>query len=285
MTLTVNGKKIDDSLIKQEAERLRPAYEKTFANMPPDQREAQLLDWSRENVIETTLLNQHAEKYGQPVKPAEIQAAFDQLKKDYGGKENLHKQLGTTDDGKIKQTLELQIKVQQLLTDLCKNIPSPSKEDISNFYSQNKQQFQSPEKIRVSHIVKHIDFQTDENSARNTIKKAQQELKNGATFEALVEKYSDCPENGGDLGYIPKRQMVEEFDDVVFNLAPGQISDTFRTRFGFHLAKVYDRKPADLKSLDQVADHIKNQLKDQTQKDAVDEFVDRLKAAAKIEKT
>ena len=285
MTLTVNGKKIDDPLIKQEAERLRPAYEKTFAHMPPDQREAQLLDWSRENVIERTLLNQYAEKYGQPVKPAEIQAAFDQLKKDYGGKENLHKQLGMTNENQIKQTLELQIKTRRLLTDLCKNIPSPSKEDISNFYNQNKQQFQSPEKIRVSHIVKHIDFQTDENSARNTIKKAQQELKNGATFEALVEKYSDCPENGGDLGYISNRQMVEEFDDVVFNLAPGQVSDTFRTRFGFHLAKVYDRKPADLKSLQQVADHIKNQLKDQTQKDAVDEFVDQLKAAAKIEKT
>ena len=285
MALTVNGKKIDDSLVKQEAERLRPAYEKTFAHMPPDQREAQLLDWSRENVIETTLLNQYAENYGKPIDPGEIQAAFDRLKKDYGGSENLHKQLGTTNDGKIKQNLELNIKVQQLLTDLCKDLPLPSKEDISNFYNQNKEQFKSPEKIRVSHIVKHINFQTDENSARNTIKKAQQELKNGATFEALVEKYSDCPENGGDLGYISKRQMVEEFDDVVFNLAPGQISDIFRTRFGFHLAKVYDRKPADLKSLDQVADHIKNQLKDQTQKETVDEFVDRLKAAAKIEET
>ena len=79
--------------------------------------------------------------------------------------------------------------------------------------------------------------------------------------------------------------MVEEFDDVVFNLAPGQISDIFRTRFGFHLAKVYDRKPAALKSLQQVTDHIKSHLKDQIQKDAVDEFVDRLKAAAKIEET
>ena len=50
--------------------------------------------------------------------------------------------------------------------------------------------------------------------------------------------------------------MVEEFNDVVFNLGIGQISDIFRTRFGYHIAKVYDRKPAAIPPLTKVRDGI-----------------------------
>jgi len=100
---------------------------------------------------------------------------------------------------------------------------------------------------------------------------------------SLAEKYSDCPENGGDLGYITKGQMVEEFDDVVFNLGVGQVSDVFRTRFGFHIAKVYDRKPAVVRSMEEVKEIAVNALKEQMRREAVDEFVDGLKNEAGIE--
>ena len=47
MALIVNGEKIEDSAIQQEAERLRPDYERVFADQETEEREAQLLDWSR----------------------------------------------------------------------------------------------------------------------------------------------------------------------------------------------------------------------------------------------
>jgi len=135
----------------------------------------------------------------------------------------------------------------------------------------------------VAHIVKHINWQTDKATAYNIIRKAQDELTKGAVFETLVTKYSDCPENGGDLGYITRGQMVEEFEDVVFNLGLGEVSGLFRTRFGFHIAKLYDRKPSVLCALEEVRDDIVNKLREQMQRNAADEFVDRLKSKAKIE--
>ncbi|GAG62614.1 unnamed protein product [marine sediment metagenome] len=70
MTLIVNGEKIEDSIIQQEAERLRPSYEQAFKDMDPKEREAQLLDWSRENVIERVLINQEAKKNDDPIPEA-----------------------------------------------------------------------------------------------------------------------------------------------------------------------------------------------------------------------
>ena len=99
----------------------------------------------------------------------------------------------------------------------------------------------------------------------------------------LVDKYTDCADNGGDLGFIMKGQMVEEFEDVVFNLGIGQSSDIFRTRFGFHIAKVYAREPEGVAGLEDVKDRITETLEEQTRGKAIDDFVDSLRDKAKIE--
>ena len=283
MTLIVNGEKIEDWQVQQEVERLRPSYEKTFADMPDKERQAQLLDWSRENVIEKVLINQQAQNHSEQIPKAEVETAFNEIKNNCGGSEQLHKEFGTNDEKTIKKHIELYLKVERMLQEIYKDVPEPSQDDILKFYEKNKEQFKSAEQVRVGHIVKHINWSTDEAAAYNGIRKAQNELKKGAVFETLITKYSDCPENGGDLGYITRGQMVEEFEDVVFNLGVNDVSSLFRTRFGFHIAKLYDRKPPVLCALEEVRDDIVNKLREQMQRNAVDEFVDRLKSKAKIE--
>ena len=278
MTLIVNGQKIEEETIQREFERLKPHYEQAFKDQSPKEQKAQLLDWAKENVIEMVLIRQEANTKGAPIPKEELDSIFAKMKEQYADSEQFYKDFETEDDAKIKETIEMQIKVEQKLEDIAKDLPQPSKKDIDKFYDQNKEQLQSPEQIRVSHIVKHINWQTDETAAENITKKALDELKKGAVFETLVEKYSDCPENGGDLGYITRGQMVEEFEDVVFNLGAGQASDVFRTRFGFHIAKLYDRKPPALPELKEVKD-----LKEQAKSKAIDEFIDKLKGKAKIE--
>jgi len=283
MTLVVNGEKIDDSAIQQEVERLRPDYERVFAEQDPVEKEAQLLDWSKENVIERVLINQHAKNCAPAMPAAQIQSAFEKIRRKCGTDELLHKEFGTNDERQIKEHIELHLKVERMLKKLYEDLPEPTEDETLKFYNENKEQFKSPEQIRVAHIVKHINGQTGEGAAYSTIQTAQNELKNGAIFETLVAKYSDCPQNGGDLGYIAKGQMVEEFEDVAFNLAVNRASDVFRTRFGFHIAKLYDRKPQVLRPLEQVKDSITEELKKQMQEKAIDDFVDRLKVDAKIE--
>ena len=283
MTLFVNGEKIEESEIKREFERLSPHYEQVFKDQDPKQQKSQLLDWSKENVIEMVLIKQEAKKNADPIPEAELESVLAKIKEQYADQEQFYKDFETKDDEKIKETLEMQIKVERRLEEVHKDIPEPSKQDVSQYYEDNKEQLKSPEQIRVAHIVKHISWQTDEEAAQNIIRQAHDELKKGAVFETLAQKYSDCPENGGDLGYITRGQMVEEFEDVVFNMGPGQTSGIFRTRFGFHIAKVYDRKPPVIPDLKEVKDRIVDALKEQAKSKAIDGFIDKLKSKAKIE--
>ena len=92
--------------------------------------------------------------------------------------------------------------------------------------------------VSASHIVKNIDGVTSELEARREIEAALEELESGKPFKDVVDKYSDCKSNGGDLGRFQRGVMVDEFDNVVFALKPGERSEIFRSPFGFHIAEV-----------------------------------------------
>ena len=283
MTIIVNGEKIEESAIKQEIERLRPDYERVFSDQDPKEREAQLFDWSKENVIERVLINQEAKKNGGKIPEEEIESALTRLKEQYTDPKELYKALDVKDDTGVKEQIEMQMRVEQTLSEVCKDLPDPPQSDIKEYYKNNTEQFKTSESARVAHIVKYVNWQTDEETAYNAIKEAHDELKNGAAFEVVVDKHTDCADNGGDLGYVTRGQMVEEVEGVVFNLGAGDVSDIFRTRFGFHIAKVYDRKPAAVAELKEVKDQIVSTLQEQMRSKAIDEFIDSLKEEAKIE--
>jgi parvulin-like peptidyl-prolyl isomerase len=283
MAIIVNGQRIEDQEIREEAERLRPSYEQVFADQEAGARDAQLMDWSRENVIERVLLRQDAKSSGPEIAPAEVEAAFAGLKERYEKPEDLHKEFGVDSDEKVKEMIELQMKVEHKINEIYAKAPEPTEAEIAEYYEQNKERFASGEQIHVAHIVKYVNWQTDEATAHETITQAHNEIAGGAAFEAVVNKYTDCGDTGGDLGYVTRGQLVEEFEDVVFNLSPGQVSDVFRTRFGFHIAKLYDRRPPAVPPLKEVKDQLVEQVTEQKREHALGEYLDTLRNKATVE--
>ena len=174
MTLTVNGEKIEDSAIKQEAERLRPDYERVFSDQDPKEREAQLLDWSKENVIERVLINQEAKKSEEKIPADQLDSALAKIKEQYTDPKELYKALGVEDDAGIKDQIEMQMRVEQRLSEVCKDLPDPPQADIQEHYEKNAEQFKTGESARVAHIVKYVNWQTDEETAYNAIKEAHE---------------------------------------------------------------------------------------------------------------
>ncbi len=283
MTLIVNGEKIKDTVITDEFERLKPEYQQVFCDQTPEEQKTQLADWSRENVIERVLICQEAKNNGPDIPVEEVDSALAEMKEQYEQQGRELKDPSPDEEKQLRENIELQLKIKYLTENICKAIDPPTDKAIRAFYEENKPQLQTEEQIRVAHIVKHIDGRTDEAAARQAIEKVHAEIKTGASFETLAAKYSDCPDQGGDLGYITRGKMVEEFEDVVFNLGTGQTSGIFQTRFGFHIARLYDRKPSTTAKLEDVKDQIAEKLTQDTQSKAIEDFVDQLKTNAKIE--
>jgi len=274
----VNGELIDDSVIREQASVLRPRFEPMLDGMDPIEAEMQLREWSREAVVEKVLLRQEALKDPEPIPPERIEEALRGVQAQTGGQAACR-----INQEEVRRDIEVRLRVDRMLGKVSGKLSPPKHKEVSEYYRKNKDQFYTPEMVRASHIVKHVDEKTDEQTALQTMRRVQEEMINSASFEGLDDRYSDCPGNGGDLGYFPRGQMVQEFDNVVYSLEINQTSDIFRTVFGFHIARVCDRRPAGPRSLEEVRGEIERTLLGQKQDRAIEEFLQRLKAKADIQ--
>ena len=90
-----------------------------------------------------------------------------------------------------------------------------------------------PTLVKASHIL----VKTEEEAL-----KLKQEIEAGKDFAQAAMEVSLCPsgQNGGDLGYFSRGQMVKEFEDAAFSMEKGQVSNPVKTQFGYHLIYLTD---------------------------------------------
>ncbi|HET7307706.1 MAG TPA: peptidylprolyl isomerase [Gammaproteobacteria bacterium] len=95
------------------------------------------------------------------------------------------------------------------------------------------------------HILIKPDLLISNTEAEQRLENIRQKIKNGASFAALAKKYSDDPGSaaqGGDLGWLDPGMVVPAFQKVMDQLKPGEISEPFRTQFGWHIVEVLGRR-------------------------------------------
>ncbi len=118
------------------------------------------------------------------------------------------------------------------------------------------------------HILIKPDKLTSDDEARTKLEDLRQQILNGADFAELARKYSADPGSkglGGDLGWFSAGTMVPAFEKVLEKTKPGEISDVFRSRYGWHILQVLERKQVD-ETEESKRNKIRQQL--QTQKKA-----------------
>lgn len=114
------------------------------------------------------------------------------------------------------------------------------------------------------------------------IRQAAEDLRNqvvgGADFEALASEHSQGPSRrrGGHMGNFERGQLPAEFEAVAYNLLPGEVSDVFQTRFGFHIVRLNDRWEESTVELDEIREEIYRELQQDKQSREVERYLAQL---------
>lgn len=153
-------------------------------------------------------------------------------------------------------------------------------------YEEATKQMGDEKEVRARHILFRVADPSDEKAskeAESKIKAAIDRLKKGEDFAKLASELTEDPsgkQNGGDLDYFSKEQMVPEFANAAFKLDKGQISEPIKTQFGWHVLKVEDKRSKPVPEFDKVKDQIETFV----QRKAQAEMIQKLRAEAKIER-
>lgn len=155
---------------------------------------------------------------------------------------------------------------------------SISEDELRAYYEEHRQQYTSAEERRARHILIAVDPERDEEAAESQIEDLQKALREGAEFGQLAREHSDDPGSaaqGGDLGFFPRGVMDPAFEEAVFSLEEGEISEPVRSDFGYHLIKLEEIREPSGRSFEEVRDEIAHELRLQEAEPQFYEVLDR----------
>lgn len=147
--------------------------------------------------------------------------------------------------------------VELSLEELAKQI-SVTDDKLHAFYEEQKEQYTTPEQRKISHILFAINAKTSEKVALEKALKAQEELKT-KDFSVLAAEMSDdklTAKKGGDLGLFIVGSMEKSFEEAASALKQGEVSKPVKSSFGYHLIKVTQLVPSEVKSFEAVKEKL-----------------------------
>ena len=151
--------------------------------------------------------------------------------------------------------------------------------DLEIYYQDHREEFHQEEEACAGHILVKVKASDgadghEDAEAQRIAQGLLDEVRGGADFAAVAKARSEdqgSAQNGGDLGCFPPGRMVPEFDDAVFALEPGQVSDLVRTSFGYHVIRLASRQESTVLPLAQVKERIRASVTERKVRDLGEE--------------
>ncbi len=161
---------------------------------------------------------------------------------------------------------------EKLILNLAAEVPEAAEDAILEYYRLHPGEFRSGEEVRVRQILV-----SDETVAKDILAK----LKAGASFEAISTQLSRAPNaaRGGELGFVRRGDVPKMFEEEIFRLNVGQVSEIIRTDTSFHIFRVDERRQPGTMDVEAAAPIIRARLRE----DAVRERLSQLVAASRRE--
>lgn len=237
-------------------------------------------------IIEDKLVLSRAKELGIKVTGSEINERLNSVKQGFPSEEEFYKTLETqgVTVANLKDRYNDQIMMKKLVDYEVRSRVSVLPSEISEYFEKHRDNFKQPDKYRVKNILIKAKDDIGFELAKVEIENVYLKLKEGNDFDELAKQYSQGPnaDEGGDMGYIERGQMLEVLDKAVFSLRKGEFSEPVKTELGYHIFKVEDIKYGQRFSLEGVQKDIQILLFQNKFKARIDEWLEDLKKKAYI---
>jgi len=162
------------------------------------------------------------------------------------------------------------------LDKMSQGLAAPTDAEALAFYEANRSQYSVPESVHLHHILVQ-----EEKDAKDVLAR----LKKGEKFADIATQISICPSKvkGGDLDWLPRGSLVPEIEDVVFKMTEGQTQGPVKSRYGFHVLFLEQKKAPQETPFEQVKDYIVEQLKFQKQQENYDKLAEALRKQMNVQ--
>lgn len=283
----VNGEPITAFEIEDEAARLRAAAPGQVAKMQPTELRRMILD----RLIEEKIRAQEAAAQNVTVTEAEVDKLIEEIRRDQGiTQEEL---LETLDREGLsyadyRKRLEDQIQAQKFLARSFKRETKVTAEQVEEYYDQHADGYMDPPRVRIAGILLLVAPgapESEESAVRARAEAIREQLRAGASFEALAAEHSQGPRprEGGLLGDIKETELAPEFASALAGVPEGGVAGPVRVGAGYFILKRVKDFPPEQIPLDRIHARVERDAYQAEMAEAFEEWMEKLKTKAKIE--
>lgn len=276
----VNGKVITKEDLDQAIDEYRQQYGEEQVPAEGTQEYTDFEKGILKRLVDEEILWFEADKMDINVTADEVDAELEKAKAQAGGEEELQSIL---DENNItmdsfKESVRKSLLFQKIYPEVTKDAAEVTDEQAKAYYDANPDQFVAPEMRTVSHIL----VKTPEEAQA-----VEQRLAAGEDFATVAREVSTdtgSKDNGGSLGQVPSEGsgFVPEFEAVMNQLQPGEISEPVQSQYGYHIIKVDAITPAGMQSFEEVLDQLKTGLMIESQRQAFDAWLNEVRGEYEI---
>jgi peptidyl-prolyl cis-trans isomerase C len=284
----VNGEPIVAAAVQGEIKGILGRFQEQ-GRKPSETEMASLRESVLDKMIKLELLSQESKKAGIAVNTADIDNELKGYKKGFADDKAFAKALGEAGitEAELRKQIGKNLTIQKFIDTKFKGKAQVTEQEAKDFYNNNQDKFKQPEMAHARHILitaKETEPKADKDRKRAKLVQIKKQLKDGANFADLAKQFSDCPskERGGDLGFFPRGQMVKPFEQAVFKMMPGDVSDIVETEFGYHLIKLEEKKPAKTVTFDEAKAKITAYLTQEKVTNNIEAFLAEAKGKSTI---
>ncbi len=242
MAVKVNGQVLPEDAIEFEFRRLMQFYSQYMQPEDLKKEIPALREKAIEQAIGAKLLIDEANLLDIKVPAERVDQKINDMIEQIGSREVFESRLKEQNisEDTLWKDIERGLKVDLLVEQITEDAPEPTPAEMKAYYESNKEQFNLPERSAAQHILikPASDSDDDRVAAEKKLEKIRSEVENGASFAKLAAEHSDCPSGKqaeGSLGWFARGMMVPEFDNAVFSMQVGELSEIIETQFGFHI--------------------------------------------------
>lgn len=283
----------DEPLTTYDVDKEQEAIEKGLDTKPAkdDAGRAQLRQAALDSLINKKLIEQKIRELGINVTDEEVRQAIEEVKRSNNlTQDNLKEALaarGISFD-EYKAQIKEQLERLRLISVEVRSKIQISEQEMREYYEANAGKFQVDEAFRARQIFLPVSPKaTDEERKRTESagEKILAEARGGADFAGLARQYSKDPSanEGGDLGFVKKGELLQEFDEALAKLKPGEVSGLIRTPAGIHIVKLEEWRQGKDRSFESVKPEVEDILYKKRSEERFNIWIDDLRKNASIE--
>lgn len=290
MTIRVNGEEIPDSAVQYELDRLVKFYSEHMSAEQIKEQMDLLKQRAKEQAIGAKLLIKEAEQLDFHVLPKDIEDSEKRMISNAGGKEAFEKFIKKQNlsINMIRDSIERGRRVDMLIEKITEGVSDPTEEEMKAHFRKHAKEYTKPERAQAQHILIKSDLNSEEDkkTAKSRLLNVRKQIEEGANFANLAAAYSDCSsgkKTGGSLGWFSRGMMIPEFDEAVFSMEVGALSDVIETQLGYHIIYKTGHENGGEVSYDEISEKIREFLRHSYRGEAISVHVKELMKKAVVE--